>query len=209
MDIKKGLNLKGNPAEIPDCSRDDLPAFFKEMGYEVGVEIGVYKGEYLKLFCEAGLKMYGVDPWLPYIDFDIESENRIQRQDFLFGHAKKFLEPYKNCSLVRKMSMDAVKDFEDESLDFVYIDGNHRFKYIAEDLCEWTKKVKKGGAISGHDYIHPRRVRGDRDFNLQVKFVVDAFTEAFQIDNWYVLGERDAPKEDKRDRFRSWLWIKK
>ena len=129
MKIIEGIKHKGNPFEIPDCSRNDLPQFFKDVGYKVGVEIGVYKGAYTKHFCKAGLKIYGVDPWKPYSDFDIDSENRKKRQDFLYQHTKRELSPYKNCTLIRKLSMEASKDFEDESLDFVYIDGNHRFKY--------------------------------------------------------------------------------
>jgi hypothetical protein len=39
--------------------------------------------------------------------------------------------------------MDALNDFEDDSLDFVYIDGNHEFPYVAEDLFHWSKKVRK------------------------------------------------------------------
>ncbi len=49
--------------------------------------------------------------------------------------------------------MDALEDFEDNSLDFVYIDGDHNFKHISEDIYEWTKKVRSGGIVSGHDYL--------------------------------------------------------
>ena len=56
MQILDGLKLKGTPAEIPDCGRDDLPQFFVEMGYKVGAEIGVLRGEYSEKLCKAGLK---------------------------------------------------------------------------------------------------------------------------------------------------------
>lgn len=207
MKIIEGIKHKGQPFEIPDCSRNDLPEFFKEMGYKTGVEIGVYKGEFMKLFCKAGLKMFGVDPWKPYGDFDIVAENRIDRQEFLYGHVKRMLAPYKNVKLIRKLSTEAVNDFEDESLDFVYIDGNHCLKYVIEDICEWSKKIKKGGIIAGHDYIHPRRVDGRFD-NLHVKFAVDAYVQAYRIKNWYLLGRQNPKPDEVRDRFRSWMWIK-
>lgn len=105
--------------------------------------------------------------------------------------------------------MDAVKDFEDESLDFVYIDGHHGFKYVTEDIFEWSKKIKKGGVISGHDYAY-NRTPADHAYCLQVKYVIDAYTKAFQIDNWYVLGrDKRESKEEKRETYRSWLWIKR
>ena len=205
--IKEGLKLKGSPAEIPDVSRLDLPEFFKEMGYKTGVEIGVYKGTFLEKFCKAGLEMYGIDPWRTYTDFDLVSDNRKRRQGFLYEHTKRALAQYDNVTLIRKTSMEALEDFEDGSLDFVYIDGNHKLKYVVEDIYGWSKKVKKGGIVSGHDYIHPKRTR-DRLGNLHAKFAVDAYVLAYRIRNWYLLGRQDPEEGERRDRFRSWMWVK-
>jgi hypothetical protein len=208
--IMKGLELKGTPAFIPNCGRDDLPQFFVEMGYKVGAEIGVYKGEFTKKFLDVGLKMYGVDPWTPYEEFDRMTEIRRTRLDFLYEHTKRYLEPYlktKQCELIKKTSMDALKDIPDESLDFVYIDGNHMFKYVAEDMCEWWKKIRKGGAMTGHDYTDTPAL-GRRWEVIQVKFVVDGFTLANHISNWYVLGTEKKRHHEIRDRWRSWLIIK-
>jgi len=59
--------------------------------------------------------------------------------DANYVEAVKRLEPY-NCVLIKKYSMDAVKDFADGSLDFIYIDGNHNYPHVVEDLCFWAKK---------------------------------------------------------------------
>lgn len=211
MTISEGIKqFKGCPAEIPDTSRNDLGEFFKEMGFTVGAEIGVYKGDFTTTFLDAGLTVYAVDPWMPYKDFDIESENRKDRQDFLFRHTQKKLAKYGDkVKFIRKTSMDALDDIPDGSLDFVYIDGNHKFKYVAEDLVEWSKKVKKGGVICGHDYCHPSRLKKDRWDDYQVIFVIDAFVKAYRIEDFWVLGgKRELPGE-KRDRFRSWMWFNK
>lgn len=98
--------------------------------------------------------------------------------------------------------MEAVKDFDDESVDFVYIDGNHEFKYVAEDICEWSKKVKKGGVISGHDYTYSVPYH---TYACHVKHVVLAYTAAYYIRRWYVLGLRNDPG---RDKWRSWMFFK-
>lgn len=50
--------------------------------------------------------------------------------------------------------MDAVRWFDDNTLDFVFIDANHDYKHFAEDLREWHKKVKPGGIVSGHDWVN-------------------------------------------------------
>src|SRR3989344_1633221 len=207
MKIIDALKEKGQPFEIPDCGRDDLPQFFANMGYKVGAEIGVYQGKFTRSLAKVGLKVYGIDSWKPYKDFDIEADNRRERQETIYQNTKTRLSAYENISLIRKTSMEAVEDFADESLDFVYIDGNHRFKYVAEDICEGSKKIRKGGTVSGPDYIHPSRLK-DRWENMQVKFVVDAYVLAFRVKNWYVLGEEEQPAGDKRDMFRSWMWLK-
>jgi hypothetical protein len=231
MKLLEALKHKGRPFEIPDAVRDDLPGFFKEVGFQVGAEIGVYKGEFTEKFAKEGLKIYGIDPWLAYKnynEFDNQGLGRFQkRQDFLYEHSKRVLAPYGDKAvLVRKTSMEAVEDFADNSLDFVYIDGHHGFRYVAEDLCEWSQKVRPGGVIAGHDYALNKK--GARDpYVLQVKFVLHAFVDAFGVKNWYVIGSKSPEGErrpagstgayggydiygngERRDRWRSWFWVK-
>lgn len=212
MKIIEGLKLIGRPADIPDCSRDDLPEFFKEMGFTVGAEIGSYAGEYTEKFCKAGLTIYAIDPWKAYEDYN-EFRNQgygmfQSRQDYLYEETKKRLAPYGDKAIiVRKTSMEAVEDFQDGSLDFVYIDGHHGFKYVAEDLWDWTKKVKKGGVISGHDWARNKKPPRD-PYCLHVQFVVDAFVRTFEIKNFYIIGRhKPLSPDEKRDKWRSWFWI--
>lgn len=200
MKLLDGIKIEGSGRiEIPDCGRDDLPEFFREMGFKVGAEIGVEKGELTEALCRSGLKMYAIDPWLAYEDLKVVVSQ--QTHDTFYEEAKKRLAPY-DCTIIRKTSMEAVKDFEDGSLDFVYIDANHSFKYIAEDICEWSKKVKKGGVISGHDYGESKPFK---PLFYDVKFVVHAYAEAMKLNKWFVLGKRF---EGKRDKHRSWFLIK-
>jgi len=42
--------------------------------------------------------------------------------------------------------------FDNASLDFVYIDGNHLYPFVLLDMDAWTPKIKKGGLLCGHDY---------------------------------------------------------
>ena len=176
-------------------TRDELPLYFKEIGFKTGAEIGVYRGEFTKKFCEVGLKMYAIDPWMAYLGAG-RSENKSDMQDVNFDHAKKSLSPYPDCTLVRKTSMDALADFKDESLDFIYIDGDHRFRYIAEDLSEWYKKVKSGGIISGHDYFSTSP--NANNVICHVKPIVDAFVKTYSIDNFYIIGK-------EKDKTPSWI----
>lgn len=146
-----------------------IPQLCKTLGYTVGAEIGVRTGSYSELFCQAGLKMYCVDPWEPYLRY---SSSKQQRH---YEEARDRLKDY-DATLIKKTSMDAVHDFQDGSLDMIYIDGRHEFDYVCRDLIEWCPKVRSGGMIALHDY------------NLTaVKYAVDAYTAAHQVNPWFVL----------------------
>ena len=203
MKLIDGLKLKGRWVEIPDCSRDDLPELFKELGFKKGVEIGTYKGEFAEVIAKSGLELYGVDPWLSYPNYlyfsKYEQDQVVLNEQY--EESKRVLKPYPNAHLIRKMSMDALEDFEDESLDFVYIDGNHTFRYVAEDIAEWTKKVKKGGIVCGHDYFYGRP-------SSVVRYVVDAYVAAHAIQKLYILGRKHSDKGERRDPWRSWMFIR-
>lgn len=71
----------------------------------------------------------------------------------LFQIFLKHLKPLEGLyKTIHAGSQDAVKKFEDNSLDFVYIDAEHSYKAVKEDIKEWMPKVKSGGIIAGHDY---------------------------------------------------------
>jgi hypothetical protein len=54
-------------------------------------------------------------------------------------------------TLLRKDSEKASLDFADNSVSFVYIDGNHHYSEVLKDLCFWWIKVKVGGILAGDD----------------------------------------------------------
>ncbi|MDO8503810.1 MAG: class I SAM-dependent methyltransferase [bacterium] len=144
-----------SPIQLPH-GRSELALLFKELGYKVGAEIGVDHGYYSEALCQANpnVKLYCIDPWKVYRKYeDIKDEHDMNKR---YGFAKKRLARY-NCEIIKKSSTGALKDFKPESLDFVYIDGNHAFDYVMEDLNGWSKIVRKDGIISGHDYKSRRR----------------------------------------------------
>jgi hypothetical protein len=186
--------------EIAGAVRADLPQFFKDQGYKVGAEIGVYFGHFSETLCKAGLKLYAIDPWKIYGDYN--NPRGQAREDVQYEGAKARLASY-DCTIIRKTSMEALADIPDGSLDFVYIDANHMFPYVAQDIYFWEKKVRKGGCVSGHDFIHA----SSRWSPCDVKHVVLAYVNNFGIKDWYLLGARR--RGPTGDRTRSWLWIKK
>jgi len=69
-----------------------------------------------------------------------------------YNIAKKKVNFFPYMKLIRQTSEDAVKSFKDNSVDVVYIDGNHNYEYAKKDIDIWYPKVKKGGVIGGHDF---------------------------------------------------------
>lgn len=146
------LNKGQFPIGIPHKRWREMSVLFKELGYKKGVEVGVYKGEFSKALCAGNpkLELTGIDSWSAYTGY-----NEYQTEDLdtkIYAEALANTAGYK-VSLIKSLSMDAVKDFEDESLDFVFIDANHDYKYVLEDIAAWSRKVRLGGIVCGHDYI--------------------------------------------------------
>ena len=184
------------PIQIPNSSRTDLAKLFRELDYRSGAEIGTARGTYAINLARHNPKcrIYCIDPWETYdglrdwTDADVLNEHWIA--------AKSRLAKYPEVRIVKKYSMDALKKFDDNSLDFVYIDANHLFPYVAEDIFYWSKKVKPGGIVSGHDYLYGSKK------GFHVTGVVKGYTEAFKIKPWFVVDECT------NDRAGSFFWVK-
>jgi len=200
MKLSEGVKLQGRPAIIQDCPREDLPEFLVSQGYKVGAEIGVYKGAFTARFLQAGLRMFAIDPWMPFTGQG-RSQHKQEVQDEIFAIAHSNLMPWLEtgqCKILMATSMEAVQGFGPSDLDFVYIDGCHEFPNVAQDIYEWNKIVRPGGVMSGHDYFntppHASNVL------CHAKAVVDAYAGLYQIETWWLFGN---------PRYYSWMWIKK
>ncbi len=201
---KYGLFDTGFITEIPNMGRDDLAALFCELGYKIGVEIGTQRGYYASDLCKANpdLELICVDPWTKY---DGYRATQTQKQyDDHYNAAVKRLADY-NVRIIRDFSPDAAIVFDDESLDFVYIDGNHLYDSVMADLEAWTPKVRKGGIISGHDYFYPSTRHNARN---DVPRAVKEYMKKNEISPLYIVGTKASLEGEKRDRVRSWFWVK-
>lgn len=167
------------PIELPNFNRDDLAKLFNELGFKKGAEIGVAEGHYSEILCQSipDLELLAVDPWIRYADNP--RAHSTEHQIFSYNETKRRLAPYPKAKMVQAMSMDAVRDVANESLDFAYVDGHHSFDYVMSDLIEWSKRVRSGGIIAGDDYFEMKWGG--------VIQAVQAYTQAHEIHPWYLI----------------------
>jgi hypothetical protein len=142
---------------------DVIPSLINKFGFTSLVEVGVAFGGHLDSILEKTKieKVYGVDSYFlqntSTDSFSYDSKNYIQSDyDNLYIFTKQRLSKYgKRVDLIRKSSIDAAKEFEKESLDIVFIDAEHTYNGVKQDLETWEEKIRISGVISGHDYDHP------------------------------------------------------
>lgn len=192
--------------EIANIGRLGLADLFHELDYKIGVEVGVAGGWYSNQIMKRNpqLKMYGVDPWVPYRGYT--DYTRTSTFSKLEDSAHELLDQYPNYTFLKEFSMDALKRFSDNSLDFVYLDGNHGSPYVDQDITEWYKKVKPSGILAGHDYTKTKG-KPDRPPNNNTINATNKFTRENNL-ILFILGTKAIREGEARDKVRSWL-IKK
>ena len=176
--------------ELKDIdSRNTLVDYFAECGFKNGAEIGVNYGSFSRRMLNRipGLNLLSIDPWLIS---DFKRDTKIARET-----AIRRLSKYPKCTIIEQTSMRAACDVTENSLDFVYIDGDHSFDAVVCDLVEWTKRVRPGGIVSGHDYI--RRYPG-------LKKAVDIYVEFHK----YTLYLTE-PQRKGADKYISYFFVKR
>lgn len=130
----------------------------------VGVEIGVWAGDLSAAILRAvrPTRLHLLDPWAfapderyeqawyggaragSQVEMDQVYERVLQRFDTEIADGAVVIH--------RSTSAEAAAEFEDASLDWVYVDGNHLYEYVQTDLALFAPKVRPGGLLAGDDY---------------------------------------------------------
>ena len=142
--------------EIHNINRNDLAKKFADWGFKIGVEVGTHAGDYAEALCKVNknLTLYTVDLFDLVYEDDYTGRIGQRKQRGLYKKVIERLLPYK-CVVIKMLSIEALKLFEYEQLDFVYIDGSHHYDYVVTDIAMWGQKVRKGGVISCLLYTSP------------------------------------------------------
>jgi len=164
----------------------------------VGVELGVFEGQSFCTMlqnCPNIKTLYGVDSYLPYEDYikdDYDGAPKYFRDEkemeiikLVSYHRIKYSGMKEKVIFYERDSNDVVKEFVNESIDFIFIDTCLTEHQAKNDIELWYPIVKKGGLFSGHDWN-----------SKQIQRPVNEFREKNNI------------KNNLSTFYNCWAWIK-
>lgn len=135
---------------------------------EIGVAYGFHAHSILLSL--PNVNYFGIDPYLP--DYDaadifcaevsrvLSDPDRASAMNRLGNAVIEGLKVYgARANLIRKKSENAAPDFCEGFFDLVFVDGDHTFEGVMNDLNSWWPKVSDGGVLCGDDYLSFEGVR--------------------------------------------------
>jgi len=121
----------------------------QENNFKKIAEIGVYKAKttrYILTSCADMIEEYwAIDPYVPYEQMQAD-------WDKLYGQLCSYMIRYSQLKVMKLTSAEAALLFPKQYFDLVFIDADHSYDSIKEDIYLWKPLVRKGGILSGHDY---------------------------------------------------------
>lgn len=141
------------------------------------VEIGSWMGK-SAAFCTVELQrrqmqynFHCVDPWT---GSEEHQDNPIVQRGQLFDEFEKNVKPVRHLLQPHKMTSEqASKKFKDNSVDVIFIDGDHSYEGVKTDLECWFPKIKSGGVIGYDDYPKwPSIVKAVHEFHNEHGFPI-------------------------------------
>lgn len=130
------------------------------------IEIGARYGESSKTIIQNLVinEYIIIDPYTTYEEYNNDGFNNIisrDKEDEIYHNTKNGLRKiHSNIRFYRTFSNDqnTINSIENNSIDLVFIDGNHSYKYVLEDLENYYPKLKENGIICGDDFFMRSRL---------------------------------------------------
>jgi hypothetical protein len=139
-----------------------LIPYIKRLGPDAkGIEIGVARAEssYAILeSCPNVTQLYGIDPYIAYNDWNghVDQAHNDKTREIAIKNMEKFCDRYvslfHSTSRMAVQGNDGVPGFDEKSMDFIFIDGDHSYEGAKWDMENYYDFIRPGGIFSGHDY---------------------------------------------------------
>jgi hypothetical protein len=124
------------------------------------VEVGCWKGRTTFVIGNSffDFELYCVDHFYGSEEHQDQLKGSSTKEDFL--KTIKYTRDISKINILEMTSVEASKNFEDNSLDCVFIDGSHDYENVVLDIESWLPKLKNSGIMIGHDYPDPNDPNG-------------------------------------------------
>jgi predicted O-methyltransferase YrrM len=132
---------------------DLVTHLFQQQETIVGLEIGVASGWTMNHFLQnlSNLQLTGIDPYVGYMDGNIKIAQEMLDAQYLAAQVN-ISDFAPRGKILRGYSQDFVNSFEDKSLDYIFIDGDHSYEGALRDCELFFPKIKSNGIFAGHDW---------------------------------------------------------
>lgn len=145
-------------------------------------EIGVFNGDFSRiLFNRAPKELHLIDPFIgSFWSGDKDGSNmQYANLEISYQNLKQTYAQYNYVSIHKGFSETVLLTFPDYYFDFMYIDANHDYKSVKQDLAICRQKTKINGIISGHDYSNkfPGVVQAVNEFCIQHRLSISTITQ--------------------------------
>jgi len=155
-----------------------------------GIEIGVAKGDNaLSILQELPIEeLILIDPYIPYEDTSGSTDYSAE-----YATARAKLAAYPQVVWLRKTSESAGKELRsEEAVDFVYIDGNHSFEFVKNDITLYYPLITNNGIIGGHDYtpFYDSVMRAVNEFAEQTELGLHSV-----LPDWWFIARHEKHQE--------------
>lgn len=181
-------------------TREDLIQELVQPGM-VGAEIGVYRGGFSRKLAERGVSMlYAIDAWARYKEYEKDSLCHTNQEDN-FQATKRELAQWIDagkCEVIRSTSLNAAMAWV-IPLDFLFLDSNHAYEFVHDDLKAWEPYIKPDGVIMCHDFTETSA--GAIQMGFGVVRAVNEFCEQHGWEITHVTQEPDWPSCALRRKF--------
>ena len=184
-----------------------------------GVEIGSFKGEFAAHIVKNWTgKLYMVDIWRPLSSEEYNDATNHMYHTDAYSVTMNNIKGYEDRAFMLRMTgKEASKLFADESLDFIYIDADHTYEAVKEDIKDWYRKVKPGGLVMGHDYLPDYFYEGKEEKNQALYTYVEGKPDEAKFSGMFGVkpaidefGKENGYTINKTNEFlASWWFIKK
>jgi hypothetical protein len=181
-------------------NREELAAtMFRGYGVKVGVGAGFFSMAILEN--SKVEKLWSVDPW----DANLITRTPQEALDSDYKHCIELLRPYGDRSQIVRDRAEVYFEVLAEQLkcagysengylhlgrylDFVYIDADHTYAGTFLQMCLWSRVLRLGGVLAGHDYNNCLEVRrAVWAYCRQVGCTYSLTSEKYVANSWYIV----------------------